>query len=106
MSYWDYLLRKSLQYGAKTAGNSVLRGISDTYNNIYTELNGIKPLNQGENDYIRQLIKMKNPMERDISTWDDDDAQSIFNNPDYPYNMEQQNKVNQYLNYRRIKNNY
>lgn len=46
-------------------------------------------------------------MERDISTWDDEDARSVFNNPNYPYSMEQQNKVNQYINYRnRIKNNY
>lgn len=107
MSYWDYLLKRGLQYGARKAGNTALRSISDTYNNIYTELSGIKPLNVGEDKYVKQLIKMRHPMERDISTWDDDDARSVFNNPNYPYNMEQQNKVNQYINYRnRIKNKY
>ena len=106
MSYWDYLLHKVVQHSMKKTGNEFLRNMSDIYDKVYTELKGIKSLNQGEDEYIRQLVKMKHPMERDVSTWDDDDARKIINSYDYQYNLKQQNKVNHYLNYRRTKNNY
>lgn len=93
-----------MQYGVKTTANETLRHISDTYDNIYTELKGIKPLNNGENEYIEHLIRQKLPMDRDISTWNDDDARMVFHSDNFVNDMHKQNKLNQYLNYRIYKN--
>lgn len=87
---WNFLLKKGMQYGVKKTGNETLRHLSNSYNKIYTEIKGIKPLNEGENEYIESLIRQKDPMERDISTWNDDDARKVFASNGFTNDMTKQ----------------
>lgn len=100
------LLKKILSLGAKKLGNEGLKNFSDTYENIYNEIFGIKPLNKGENETIEQMLQGKDPMEKNIEDWNDDDAQKIYHSPDFQYNQNKQTKFNQYLNHRRYKSGY
>ena len=103
---WQKIAQKGLRYGVKKVGNTALKKVSDTYENIYNEIFGIKPLNKGEDETIDKMLSENNSMNKDINEWNDEDAMSVFHSKDYRYNKNKQSKFNEYLNFRGYKQEY
>ena len=57
----------------------------------------IKPLNEGEEQILKELQDTNSPMAKDVSEWDNGDLARAFDSPSYKYNTYLQNKIEEYI---------
>ena len=57
----------------------------------------IKPLNEGEDQILKELQDPNSPMVKNVSEWDNGDLARAFDSPSYDYNTYLQNKVEEYI---------
>ena len=71
-------------------------GIKEAIPPLKRELS-IKPLNEGEDQILKELQDPNSPMVKNVSEWDNGDLARAFDSPSYDYNTYLQNKVEEYI---------
>lgn len=90
---------KTGKFIAKKTGIEGLRKASDKFDEVYTEIFGIKTLNRGEEGTVSRKQKI-HPLKKCVSSWTDEDLNEIMQSNEYKYDTKTQNKVKNYFDYK------
>lgn len=84
---------------AKKTGIEILRKASDVFDEIYTEIFGVKDLNKGEDERIKQdsSDNQSDPEMKHISKWTEEDLHKVMQSDAYKYDPQTQKKVKKYF---------
>ena len=82
------------------AGLAIRSGMKEVIKEAIPQLKRelrIKPLNEGEEQILKELQDTNSPMAKDVSEWDNGDLARAFDSPSYKYNTYLQNKIEEYI---------